>query len=74
MREKIGSTQWQAMMNYATTPNKHQYLPVAMFVTFTAPTVRQREKVEKEAVKYGVLSSILSIIPRFGKGGNALPT
>jgi RHS repeat-associated protein len=74
MVEKIGSTQWQSIMNYATIRNKHQYAPVALFVTFTAPTAGQRRKVEKEALSYGVLTPILSIIPRFGKKGNALRT
>jgi RHS repeat-associated protein len=74
MVDKIGSTQWQAMMNYATVRNKHEYTPVALFVTFTAPTAGQRRKAEGEALRYGVLTPILSIIPRFGKKGNALRT
>jgi hypothetical protein len=64
LRNKIGSSQWNAIMEYAKYGNRHQYTPVALFITFTSPTPRQIAKVEREAWRKGVSTSVISILPR----------
>ena len=63
LKRGIGQKQWKAITQYARYGNRHQYTPISLFITFTAPTQSQQEKVEAAAWKSGVAVAIVPILP-----------
>ena len=59
----INSNQWNAIMNYAKYGNRHQYTPIALYITFWGATPENRAKVERAAWRNGVSATIVSILP-----------
>nr|WP_242054671.1 putative Ig domain-containing protein [Nostoc sp. FACHB-190] len=58
------SNQWKAIMNYAKYENGHQYQPVALFVTFFAPTQAEYKKIQKRALPYRVNPVVAPLVSR----------
>lgn len=56
--------QWKAIMSYAQYTNGHQYQPVALFVTFFAPTQAEYKKIRKKALPYKVHPAVASFVSR----------
>ncbi len=55
--------QAKAILNYAKYTNNHQYLPIALFVTFFGGEDNVEEKIEKEALRdYGVVAVVASVL------------
>ena len=55
-------------MGYAKYGNKHQYTPLALYLTYIAPKQGEQRRIEKEAWRKGVSVSIISVVPNPGKG------
>ncbi|NET91152.1 MAG: RHS repeat-associated core domain-containing protein, partial [Kamptonema sp. SIO1D9] len=61
--DSLSRGQWSAIMNYAKYGNRHQYTPVALYITFWAATASEQRTVEREAFSNGVSAAIISIMP-----------
>jgi hypothetical protein len=61
---KIGSGQWEAIMNYAKKENRHQYAPIALYMTFWGLTDRESKKLEESAIAKGVIARAVSVLDK----------
>jgi YD repeat-containing protein len=66
---KIGKSQWDAIMNYAQASwrlknghRKHQFVPIAMFVTLYNDNPAHEKEVIKKALKEGLKLEIVSFL------------
>jgi RHS repeat-associated protein len=63
----IGQKQWKSIMHYAKYGNRHQYTPISMFITFSAPKQGESRRIERAAWRDGVSVAIVPIIPFKGE-------
>jgi RHS repeat-associated protein len=59
--------QWSSIMQYAKYGNNHQYTPISLFVTFSAPRQGESRRIERAAWRHGVSVAIVPIIPLKGE-------
>jgi RHS repeat-associated protein len=65
---KKSDGQWRAIMNYAKTSNRHQAIPIAMYITLYGGTQLKEERIKAASLRYaGVLTEIVSFFNNRGR-------
>jgi RHS repeat-associated protein len=65
--QKIDKGQWQAITGYAKKENRHQHVPIALYITFWGLTDKESQKINEAALREKVLVRTVSVLSKSRK-------